>query len=66
MSELTEKHGYKMIPTAEAFGVPLGLMAENQIEKVTSMKQSNQLTEQACIAYHLFASFVWLTVSFGD
>ncbi|BBO67059.1 hypothetical protein DSCA_09890 [Desulfosarcina alkanivorans] len=55
-----------MIPTAEAFGVPLGLMAENQIEKVTSMKQSNQLTEQACIAYHLFASFVWLTVSFGD
>jgi hypothetical protein len=66
LSELTKKHGYKMIPAAEAFSVPFGLMAENQIEKVTSMKQSNQLTEQACMAYHLFASFVWLTVSFGD
>jgi hypothetical protein len=58
LGKLTEKHGYKMIPTAEAFGVALGLMPKNQIKKVTSMKQSYQLTEQACMSYHRFTSLL--------
>jgi hypothetical protein len=56
----------KKTPIAESFSIPLGLMAENQIEKMSTMKKRNQLTEPTCMAYHRFAFFVWLTVSFGD
>jgi hypothetical protein len=47
-----------MIPTAKAFSIPLGLVTKNQIVKMSAMKQTNQLTEQARMAYHLFASLL--------
>jgi hypothetical protein len=58
LSELAKKHGNEMIPAGKAFGVPLGLMPKDQIGKLSSMKQRNQLTEQARMAYHLFASLL--------
>jgi len=66
LGELAEKHGYEMTPAAETFGTPFGLMSINQAEKLSTMKQSYQLTEQTCLSYHRFASLFWLTVSFRN
>jgi hypothetical protein len=66
LGELAEKHGYEMIPAAEAFGMSLGLMMKDQVEKLSTMKQSHQLTEQTCLSYHRFASLFWLTVFCRD
>ena len=46
LGELAEKHGYEMIPATETFGTPFGLVAKDQVEKLSTVKQSNQLTEQ--------------------
>ena len=47
-----------MIPATKAFGVTLGLMAEDQVKKLSTMKQNNQLTKQARKAYHEIVSFL--------
>jgi len=47
-----------MVPAVKIFGKPLGFMTKDQIMKLTAIKQSNQLTKQACVSYHRVASLL--------
>jgi hypothetical protein len=47
-----------MVPTAEAFAVTLGFLAEDQAMKSTTIKYRNQLTKQTRMSYHRATSLL--------
>jgi hypothetical protein len=58
LGQLTEQHGYEMIPTVKAFAVTLGFVMKDQTMKSIPIKDRNQLTKQTRMSYHLFASLL--------
>jgi hypothetical protein len=52
LGQLAEQHSYEMVPGTEAFRITLGLVSVDQGGKFVTIKQRNQLTEQAGATHH--------------
>ena len=50
LSDLTEEHGYKMVPAFKSFWISFCLMFPGQLYKFVTIEKRYQLTEQACMS----------------
>lgn len=62
LGELAEQHRYKMVPGAIPLRIALSTMLHDQLIELNTVKKSNQLTKQACTAYHGFLSSLSLGI----
>ncbi len=52
LGQLTEQHGYEMIPGIEPFRIALSSMDEDQLMEMPPVEKTDELTEQTRTAYH--------------
>ena len=52
LSQLTEQHGYELIPAGEAFAVFFSLMFVDDVCEITTWENSQNLAEHDCSLNH--------------
>jgi len=52
LRQLTEQHGYELIPAGEAFAVFFSLMFTDDVRKLTTGENSQNLAEHTCGLNH--------------